>query len=62
MKMTKERYVAALERIGEQIKDGSEFVYYDDTTPGDHDLHCSWGLCSNSEIAMARTRSTANFT
>lgn len=40
------RYLAALERMQGFVSSGEELVYYDDTTPGNHELHCSWGLCS----------------
>jgi hypothetical protein len=30
-----------------RIADGLDFVAWDDTTPGNKDTHCSWGMCSN---------------
>lgn len=49
--MKHERYVAALERQRARIADGLELEYWDDTTPGDKDTHCSWGLCSRDKGA-----------
>lgn len=40
------RYVAALKRIRDQIQQGSTLNYYDNTTIGAKETHCSWGLCS----------------
>jgi hypothetical protein len=45
-KLSDARYLAALERIKAQLEGGTKLTYWDDTTPGDKQLHCSWGLCS----------------
>ena len=42
------RYIAALVRIKEQIKNGSELEAEDSDTIGDKYTHCNWGLCSGS--------------
>jgi hypothetical protein len=42
------RYLAALIRIRDQIKNGSKLELDDSDEPGDRHTHASWGLCSGS--------------
>lgn len=44
--MSPERYIKALERIRDQISNGSRLRAVDSTTIGDKYISCSWGLCS----------------
>jgi hypothetical protein len=48
-KLSKERYIAALKRIRNQILGGSKLEYEDSEVVGDKYITCSWGLCSNSQ-------------
>ena len=45
------RYLAALNRQKTRIEGGLELVAWDDDTPGNKDIHCSWGLCSRDRAA-----------
>lgn len=45
--MSDERYLKALKRIRQQIAEGPELSYYDDTTIGNKDTSATWGLCSS---------------
>lgn len=49
--MPRERYVAALERQRARIEGGLELEYFDDTTIGQKETHCTWGLCSRDKEA-----------
>ena len=44
--LTHDRYIIALKRIREQIKNGSKLKYKDSNVIGDKYITCSWGLCS----------------
>lgn len=43
-----ERYQLALRRFREKIERGDVLYSYDDDTPGDKSMGCSWGLCSEA--------------
>lgn len=45
--LTNKQYVEALERLKSIVKT-EKLYYYDDTTPGDKNTECSWGLCWES--------------
>lgn len=49
IRMTFSRYVIALRRLHRRIKDGLELVFWDDTTIGNKDTYCSWGLCCSDK-------------
>jgi hypothetical protein len=51
MYLPQDRYIAALERQRARIEGGLELEYYDDTTIGAKETHCSWGLCSHDKEA-----------
>jgi len=42
------RYAAALIRIREKIQSGRPLDAYDDETPGNKSMGCSWGFCDES--------------
>jgi hypothetical protein len=43
-----DRYLAALERQRGRIENGNPLTFFDDTTSGNKDTSCSWGLCDNA--------------
>lgn len=49
--LPQERYIAALHRLRNLIKEGKELVAADSTTIGDKYTSCSWGLCSGEKEA-----------
>lgn len=49
--MEHDRYLAVLERQRRRIEEGVPLVYWDDTTVGAKETHCSWGLCSTDAAA-----------
>ena len=46
-----ERYQLALRRFRERIEQGLPLTAYDDDTPGNKSMGCSWGLCSEDPAA-----------
>jgi hypothetical protein len=48
-KLPATRLLLALKRIRDGIANGRKLVYYDDTTPGNKSMSCSWGLCHESK-------------
>lgn len=44
--MSDELFLDALKRMKERIESGLSLVFWDDTTIGAKETHCSWGLCS----------------
>lgn len=51
MKLSRERYVAALIRIQALIKGGLLLSYDDSDEPGNKYTHCNWGMCTRSRDA-----------
>lgn len=47
MKISDNRYGAALVRLRTRIADGLPLEAWDDVSPGCKDTHCSWGMCTN---------------
>ncbi len=45
--LTNKQYLEALVRL-KNIVNSTKLSYYDDTTPGDKDTSCTWGLCQES--------------
>lgn len=46
--LPKARHIIALKRIKGLIETGTPLTAYDDNTPGNKSMGCSWGLCSES--------------
>ncbi len=44
--MSDKLFLDALKRMKERIEAGLPLVFWDDTTIGAKETHCSWGLCS----------------
>ncbi len=51
LRMSNERYLAALYRQRDRIIAGAEFTAVDSDVPGDKFTHVSWGLCSKDKEA-----------
>ncbi len=51
LEMPDELHLKSLKLIRELIANGEELIYYDDTTPGNKHIECSWGLCTDSKEA-----------
>ena len=49
--MPQDRYAVALDRMRERIASGVPLRYFDDTTPGDKDTQCTWGLCAGDKAS-----------
>ena len=49
--MPEDRYLVALKRQRARIADGLLLDYWDDTTIGQKQTHCAWGLCSTDKEA-----------
>jgi len=49
--MPQDRYVVALERMRDRIASGVPLRYFDDTTPGNKDTQCTWGLCAGDKAS-----------
>jgi hypothetical protein len=45
--MRNSEYLAAMERL-KKIVSEKKLDFFDDTTPGDKDTSCTWGLCQDS--------------
>jgi hypothetical protein len=47
--LTQLQYVDALKRFREAIANGEKLEYFDDTTIGNKDTQCTWGLCCSDK-------------
>ncbi len=43
------RYLAVLKRIRDSIASGRQLSAFDDTSPGNKSMGCSWGLCDETK-------------
>ncbi len=51
LRLTNERYLAALERQQRRIAEGLPLVLCDDNSPGSRSTTATWGLCSDEREA-----------